>query len=622
VYGNQVAGIVIGSAGTNSYQATVNIAFQLSNVISGNGANGITLDKANDNRIAMNHIGTDTSGTIDLGNAENGILMKKSSARNLIGGEATGGNDPTANVFVRPPQGNLISGNNANGVLINGKSTANQLSGNFIGTTASGLAALGNSLDGVAIEKADGNSLIGCTFQQDPFVFYNVISGNAGNGLRVKSADDTTIQANFFGLGADNLTRVGNMLNGVVVEGSSSRTLMGGPIPLGNVDAANGQNGIVVQDKASYFTSYNTFCGLAAFRDDANLGNGQDGMLITSTGGNNLIRTNVIARNGDDGIEISGKAKDVRVAGNIIGLNTQGLLPMGNAGNGVEIGGKAHDNFVGGPQPAFNIIPRNAISANGANGVAIVGAAHDNVVSHSYIGTDLTGQQARGNTKAGVLLDSGTYSNTIGSPDPTLLTVISSNLGNGVELNNTHDNQVTGTYIGVAADGTAALGNGASGVLITGGSSDNMVGNTAGDSPNLIANNAAHAVFVASGTGNGIRANSIYTTTLPSIHLAVGANLNQVAPMLTSVTTGPQIIQISGTLTSQPNKVFTLEFFANIVNEPAGRYFLGTLQVTTSSTGDVAFNFAGPHPPSGAIFITATATDSNNNTSEFSSVMS
>ena len=153
----------------------------------------------------------------------------------MIGGEATGGNDPTDGVFVRPPQGNLISGNNANGVLITGGATQNQLSGNFIGTTASGNAALGNSLDGVAIVKANGNSLIGCTFQQNPFVFYNVISGNGGNGLRVKNSNDTTIQANFFGMGADNDHAVGNLLNGVLVEGSSTRTTMGGPIPLGNV---------------------------------------------------------------------------------------------------------------------------------------------------------------------------------------------------------------------------------------------------------------------------------------------------------------------------------------------------------------------------------------------------
>ena len=57
----------------------------------------------------------------------------------------------------------------------------------------------------------------------------------------------------------------------MVVEGTSTHTTMGGPIPLGNVDAANGQNGIVVHDTASFFTSYNTFCGLAAFSDDHDL---------------------------------------------------------------------------------------------------------------------------------------------------------------------------------------------------------------------------------------------------------------------------------------------------------------------------------------------------------------
>ncbi len=84
---------------------------------------------------------------------------------------------------VRPPEGNLISGNDGDGVLITGQATENQLSGNFIGTDSTGNAALGNTLDGVAIVSANNNSLIGCTFQDDPFVFYNVISGNGGNGF-------------------------------------------------------------------------------------------------------------------------------------------------------------------------------------------------------------------------------------------------------------------------------------------------------------------------------------------------------------------------------------------------------------------------------------------------------
>ena len=109
--------------------------------------------------------------------------MSKGAVGNIVGGQATGGNDPTAGVIVRPPQGNLISGNRGNGVLITKGATQTLLSGNFVGTAASGDSALGNKQDGVAIVKANNNELIGCTFQQSPFVFYNVLSGNGGNGL-------------------------------------------------------------------------------------------------------------------------------------------------------------------------------------------------------------------------------------------------------------------------------------------------------------------------------------------------------------------------------------------------------------------------------------------------------
>jgi hypothetical protein len=136
VYGNQVVGIVIGPQGGISYQATVDTAFQLSNVIGGNGGDGISLWGADDNQIAMNYIGTDATGGVDLGNGANGILMTAGASGNLIGGSVSGGNDPTGGVFVRPPQGNLISGNDANGVFIRGLATQNTLSGNFIGTAA------------------------------------------------------------------------------------------------------------------------------------------------------------------------------------------------------------------------------------------------------------------------------------------------------------------------------------------------------------------------------------------------------------------------------------------------------------------------------------------------------
>ncbi len=627
VYGNQVVGIVLGADGPISFQATVNSEFQLSNVISANGENGISLYGAADNQIAMNYIGTDVTGNVDLGNTKAGILVTAASTRNLIGGEATGGNDPTNDIFARPPLGNLISGNDGQGVYITGKATFNQLSGNFIGTNASGNVALGNSLDGVAIINANNNSLIGCTLREDPFVFYNVISGNGQNGLRVMNSNDTTIQANFFGMGANNDTAVGNGLNGVVVGGNSTRTTMGGPIPLGNVVAANAQNGLVVFGTASYFTTYNTFCGLAAFSDNLTFGNAKDGMLITTTGGNILIRTNVIARNGDDGIEISGDASDVRVTGNIIGLNTNGHVVMGNLGNGVEVGGTAHNLVIGGPQPTFNIIPQNIISSNGENGVAIVGTANNITVSNGYIGTDVSGNHARGNALAGVYLGAGTFENTIGSADPTLPTVISGNLGNGIEMRGTRRNTVLGTLIGVNGDNTAAMANGANGVLINN-SFDNLIGRlpAAGDvnsnnAANLIANNDANGVLIESGRRNSILASSIYNNHTLGIDLAPGANLNQAAPVLNSAQTFPLGLQVLGTLVSTPKSTFIIEFFASDISGSSGQTSLGTMTVKSNANGIARYSFFGTIPPSGATFLTATATDVEGNTSEFSNVL-
>src|SRR5262249_16418526 len=152
----------------------------------------------------------------------------------------------------RPPEGNLISGNAGNGVLLAHYARDNTLAGNFIGTAASGVQALGNDLDGVAIVEHSHNNFLLGTFLtppavDNPFVFYNVVSGNGGNGLRISDSDGTRVHANFFGLGSDDKTPVGNALNGVVVEGSSARTHFGGRIPLGNVVTANRLNGVVVQ---------------------------------------------------------------------------------------------------------------------------------------------------------------------------------------------------------------------------------------------------------------------------------------------------------------------------------------------------------------------------------------
>src|SRR5207248_383633 len=120
-------------------------------------------------------------------NAGDGLVIQLSATANTIGGTDLS-------------LGNLISANKGNGVLLSTGATANFLGANFIGTNVSGTVALGNVLDGVAVlSGANNNSISGTFINLPPFVFKNVISGNLGNGIRVHDANNTVIQANFFG---------------------------------------------------------------------------------------------------------------------------------------------------------------------------------------------------------------------------------------------------------------------------------------------------------------------------------------------------------------------------------------------------------------------------------------
>jgi parallel beta-helix repeat protein len=434
----------------------------VANVISGNRGNGIVLADSSGNTVVDNRIGTNAAGTSAIANGGDGIWITHGSRGNEIGGTAfvdtvTGeANNPTGSkgtvppVFVVPPLGNLIAGNRGNGVLIDALSRGNTLNGNFIGTTASGDGALGNAGNGVWLDHAPGNSLVGCKFVNNPFVYYNVVSGNRQNGLRVTNSDNVTVQGNFFGTGADNTVIVKNRLDGILVDGASKNTQVGGVIPLGNVSAGNGRNGIEVAGKARGFVTFNTFGGLLAFKGAAP--NGNDGLLITSTGASNLVRTNVFSGNRRNGIELAGNASGVTVDPDIVGLNTKGNGVLPNGGDGLLIDGTAHGNIIGGT--LRSVIPQNTFSGNKGYGVVITGRAHDNRVFRSFIGTQLLGLKALGNKKGGVLIAGHAYGNVIGQATRTPANLISGNTGIGVTLSSgTLRNSVINNYIGLDRSG-------------------------------------------------------------------------------------------------------------------------------------------------------------------------
>ncbi len=429
----------------------------VANVISGNSGSGIVLAGSSGNTVVANRIGTNAAGKSRVANGGDGITITRRSDGNEIGGTeftdtATGEtNNPTGSkgtvtpVFVVPPLGNLISGNAGSGVLIDAGSRHNVLNGNFIGTTAHGDAAIGNAGDGVWIKQAGHNSLTGCKFVNNPFVYYNVLSGNGQNGLRVTDSNKVLVQGNFFGIGANNTAIVRNRLDGIRVDGSSADTHVGGVIPLGNVSAGNGRNGIEVAGRATGFITFNTFGGLLAFKGAAP--NGRDGLLITSTGGDNLARTNVFSGNRENGIELAGNASGVTIDPDIAGLTTNGGSALPNDGDGVLIDGTAHHNVVGGTRRS--VIRQDTFSGNKGYGLAIMGRAHGNLVFGSFIGTKIFGLGALGNRHGGVLIAGTAYRNSIGARAKPL-NLISGNTGNGVTLRaGTHDNRVIHNYIGL-----------------------------------------------------------------------------------------------------------------------------------------------------------------------------
>lgn len=141
------------------------------NLISGNHGNGIYLAaiNANGNLIEGNYIGTNVNGTAPLGNAIHGIRLIN-GINNTIGGTlgTTPGGACTGAC-------NLISANGQEGIVLD--SPINLVEGNFIGTDLLGMAALGNSGDGVLV-GADNNTIGGT-----PSGSRNLISGNKQFGI-------------------------------------------------------------------------------------------------------------------------------------------------------------------------------------------------------------------------------------------------------------------------------------------------------------------------------------------------------------------------------------------------------------------------------------------------------
>lgn len=135
-------------------------------------------------------------------------------------------------------RGLVINRFSGNGIVINGN--GNFIEGNFIGTSASGTFALGNTQDGVFISGGSSNTVGGTTSAAR-----NVLSGNR-NGIQIAGGSGTQVRGNFIGTNAAGTAGLGNSASGVLIGGSSTNAIGAVGSASSNTIAFNGAAGVAV----------------------------------------------------------------------------------------------------------------------------------------------------------------------------------------------------------------------------------------------------------------------------------------------------------------------------------------------------------------------------------------
>jgi hypothetical protein len=549
--------------------------------------NDITLQTNGGNKVEGCFLGLDAAGTAadPVSYFSNFGVVIRDSPNNTIGGTT-------------PAARNVIAGR-TNGISINNAaSSGTTIQGNYIGINAAGTTAFltdpssgSVSFVGTGIQIGGGpgsgssNNLIGGTAAGAR----NVISGTASHDILL--FDETTtgnvIQGNYLGTNATGAASVFGTGNGITLFRTSSVTIGGGSVGAGNLISGNRGTGILISnDSGPSRTVGNTIQGNLIGTDPAGtaaVGNG-NGIVINggqnnTIGGTTAAARNIISGNIVHGIVIRDSANGVQ--GNFIGTDITGTAKVGNGGDGVVVSGLfgfiANGVTIGGTTAAA----RNIISGSGLNGVEL-GDASTTLIQGNFIGTDVNGTGNLGNTGIGISLNS--VNNTIGG--------VTAGAGNVIAFNGTapgrQDSQgvfVSGFSSGISILGNSIFSNAALGINLGGGS-------------DVIANDPCDA--------------------------DTGANNLQNYPVITTVANTVGAVNITGTLNSTASTTFRLEFFRNDVIDPSGygegQVFLGFANVTTDGSCNATFNVNFP-AASGAGHITATATDSNGNTSEFSAAI-
>lgn len=418
------------------------------NVVAGNIGNGIYVGNGRGNQVLGNYVGADSTGLVGFGNGR-GMIVFNGSKQTLVGNGTAGGRNVivgsnldqglrvidagTDSTFVlgnyiglaadgstirangngitieagathvwigdgTSGGRNVISGNSNTGISI--QTPGHIVTGNYIGTDATGLVDKGNTIAGISIVSK--NNLIGTGLSGGG----NVISGNDGYGLQIASAgsDSNTILGNIFGLGTNGATPIANNY-GIVLQNGILHTKIGNGTALGrNVISSNTIYGVAI-DPGSFTQILGNYIGVDAAGVNAR-GNGSGGVSISVVSG--LARYNQI---GDTlpgfGNVFAGSAVHVKISdansdsnivrGNTFGLRADGVTAVVGAGSmGVRIDGGASHSLVEYNRMAFqsgygiqvltsgtdsNRFYRNEIYSNTLGGVSLAAGTQGDIAA-------------------------------------------------------------------------------------------------------------------------------------------------------------------------------------------------------------------------------------------------
>ena len=341
---------------------------------------------------------------------------------------------------------------------------------------------------------------------------------------------------------------------------------------------------------------------------------------------------NVISGNDAQGVLLTGQdSRNNSIQGNFIGTDINGAARLSNGSAGIGLLG-AQANTIGGQTSDA----RNLISANNDAGIFLYGVGTAwNTIQGNFIGTDQSGTRALNNLYEGVYLN-GAFTNSIGGDVAGAGNLISGGNNRGLYLTNASWNRIQGNLIGTAADGISPLGNLNHAIEIYRNADHNLIGGAGPWEGNRIAFTQVYTgVRIRDGNiGNLVLGNTIYSNTALGIDLGgagvavndpcdadSGGNQLQNYPVLTSAVSGKRT-RIEGNLNSVANRTYTLEFFASpscdALGSGEGQIVLGDITVTTGPLCVSPFSTTLPVSVPPGYWITATATDPDNNTSEFS----